>query len=85
MIGNDIHGSNHTLPDAVGRTILQFNLVMRDGVIFAYSGYFLNTRRIRFQVWRTADVWTRKYSLVGETVVNPKTTYQKEDVSLMDI
>ncbi|KAK2174617.1 hypothetical protein NP493_789g00026 [Ridgeia piscesae] len=64
-------------------TYLLDDRVLTDGVVFAYSAYFISNKPVRFQVWRPVVNGTENvYRLVGQTRVRPSQTYSREDIYL---
>ena len=58
------------------------DMILTEGIVFAYSAYFRSDKPIRFQIWRPVVNGTKdSYRLIGETRVIPSVTNAREDVS----
>lgn len=80
-IGNEIQASLSGV-DARGAMFLQTNIVLTEGVVFAYSAYFRNNKRVRFQIWRPVHHVNESsaYRLLAETTVTPSVVLSREDI-----
>ena len=81
VVGNEVTTRSSSVSVAEGTYLLD-DRVLTDGVVFAYSAYFISNKPVRFQVWRPVVNGTENvYRLVGQTRVRPSQTYSREDVS----
>ena len=62
-------------------TFLLKNIQFQDGVIFAYSFYFLSNRPFRIQVWRPRDIFKMRFQLLWESRIVPNEWNKRVDVS----
>ncbi len=88
-IGNGVVASKSGV-DHPGVIFLLDDLILVEGVLFAYSAFFRSDTQLRFQVWRPmptnlAKESDRLFRLVGETVVIPSVIDAREDVSILQI
>ena len=81
MIGNEIKASVSGVDEA-GTTVLMSEVVLDEGVVFAYSAFFRSEKPVRFQIWRPVENVSESYQLVGETRVIPAVNKAREDVSM---
>lgn len=81
MIGNEIKASVSGVDEA-GTTVLMSEVVLEEGVVFAYSAFFRSEKPVRFQIWRPVENVSESYQLVGETRVIPAVNKAREDVSM---
>ena len=82
MVGNDIKASVSGV-DTAGATLIMNNMILNEGVVFAYSAYFRSDKPVRFQIWRPLVNGSKNaYRLVGETRVIPSLKNGREDVSI---
>ena len=87
--GNDI------LPSKLGfdnqpATFLLNDIILEEGVVYAFQAWFRNTLPMYFQVWRPACEGCMNHTLIGEVRVEPATGIKAlahhnviEDVSLL--
>ena len=82
MVGNDIKASVSGV-DTAGATLIMNDMILNEGVVFAYSAYFRSDKPVRFQIWRPLVNGSKNaYRLVGETRVIPSLKNGREDVSI---
>ncbi len=90
QIGNPIFPSMDGL-DVSGATFLMNDVVIEEGVVFAYSGFFRSLKPMWFQIWRPSkangdplsnplDSNNTVFKILGQTSIVP-TTFSREDVS----
>ncbi len=84
VIGNQILASSSGV-DVSGATFLMNDVILTQGVVFAYSAFFRSNKPLRFQIWRpqSLHVSETKFTLIGETRVIPSVLFKREDVSLI--
>ena len=82
VIGNQILASSSGV-DVSGATFLMNDVILTQGVVFAYSAFFRSNKPVRFQIWRpqSLHVQETKFTLIGETRVIPSVLFKREDVS----
>ena len=81
-VGNDIKASASGV-DIAGATLIMNDMILTEGVVFAYSAYFRSDKPVRFQIWRpVVNETTNAYRLIGETRVIPSVKNDREDVSV---
>ena len=83
-VGNDIQPSLSGV-DVAGATFLLEQKIKRNGRVFAFSGYFRNTNKIRFQIWRPSNSTVtnpQEFRLVAETRLQPSVENAREDVCI---
>ena len=81
-VGNDIKASASGV-DIAGATLIMNDMILTEGVVFAYSAYFRSDKPVRFQIWRpVVNETTNAYRLIGETRVIPSVKNDREDVSI---
>ena len=83
-IGHEVDWSQEQVPEGLkyaNTTFLLNDVIMQDGLLFAYSAYFLSNKPIRFQVWRPVSVFEREYKLLWEHRVIPAEWNTRVDVS----
>ena len=79
--GNAILASLSGL-DVAGATILLTDVILTEGVVFAYSAYIRSNKPVHFQIWRPVVNGTKdSYRLIGDTRVVPSVNNSREDVS----
>jgi hypothetical protein len=81
-VGNKILASASGV-DVAGYTFLLDDIILQEGVVFAYSAFFRSDSPVRFQIWRPnpdSQGATRHFQLVGETRTIPSVTNLREDV-----
>ena len=81
-IGKEPRASTTALPYS-NTTFLIPDIVQENGVLFAYSAYFISRNPIRFQVWRPTNILLREFKLVHEMRARPTATGQRGDVGPM--
>ena len=67
-----------------GTTFLLDNVALKDGVLFAFRGYFRNFNPVQFQIWRVMNETQRVYKMVADYEVSPTLPKNSEDVSIYD-
>jgi len=86
-IGPDIQPIVATIDSSAGSTFLVNDVVLDHGVLFAFSAFFVNTSRVRFQVWRPYKTnYTSSgatFRLVFQAAMTPSVSLSREDVSLV--
>ena len=83
MFGNTIKASLSGL-DVAGATILLNDMILTEGVVFAYSAFIRSNKPVHFQIWRSVVNGTKdSYRLIGDTRVVPSVNNDKEDVSIV--
>ena len=83
-VGHEIIGSNSGI-DVQGATFLMNDVILEEGVVFAFSAFFRFDSRIKFQIWRPAgplQLDHRDFQLLGEISIIPSITKDREDVSI---
>ena len=83
-IGNDILSSRSGV-DVAGATFLLPHTIQREGRVFAFSGYFRNNNKIRFQIWRPTNrtiTSQQEFRLLAETPLQPSVEDAREDVRI---
>ncbi|KAI0213831.1 hypothetical protein LSAT2_001082 [Lamellibrachia satsuma] len=79
-VGNDIKASASGV-DIAGATLIMNDMILTEGVVFAYSAYFRSDKPVRFQIWRpVVNETTNAYRLIGETRVIPSVKNDREDI-----
>ena len=82
MVGNEIKASVSGV-DTAGATLIMNDMILNEGVVFAYSAYFRSDKPVRFQIWRPVVNGSKNaYRMVGETRVIPSLKDGREDVSI---
>ena len=86
-IGNPIMATDSSV-DVPGAIFLADDVILSEGILFAYSAYFRRDTYMRFQVWRPVNgsddssAALRKLALVSELRVKPSVMMSREDVSI---
>ena len=57
------------------------SVALEDGILFAFSAYFVNTNPTYFQLWRPINLTSRVFELVEEWPITPASADTREDVS----
>jgi hypothetical protein len=84
-VGNEISRPSLSGVDVPRATFLQKDIILTEGVVFAYSAYFRSDKPVRFQIWRPMTgpgVESNTYRLISQTRVLPAVVAAREDVSL---
>ena len=84
-IGNEISRASLSGVDVPRATFLQKDIILTEGVVFAYSAYYRSAKPVRFQIWRPmagAGVEGDTYRLIAQTSVLPAVLRAREDVSV---
>jgi len=79
-LGNRIVASASGL-EVARTTVLMSDVILNEGVVFAYSAFFRSDKPVRFQIWRPVENVSDSYQLIGETRVIPAVMNAREDVS----
>ena len=78
--------------DVPGATFLMNDVILTDGVVFAFSAFFRSSASVFFQIWRPVKKsndnaivtsTTHKLQLVYQLKTIPSVMYRREDVSLL--
>ncbi len=82
QIGNDLKGSLSGV-DIPRVGFLLDDMVLSEGVLYAYSAFWRKDTPVRIQIWRpsAADPDTKTFTLIDELAVIPSVTEAREDVS----
>ena len=82
QIGNDLAGSLSGV-DVPKVAFLLDDLILQEGIVYAYSAFWRTDTPVRFQIWRLscAEQGCKTFALVDEIRVIPSVTKQREDVS----
>ena len=68
--------------DIPGVIFLMRDVILGEGVLFAYSAYFRSDSKVRFQIWRpVSGPDDNVMVLISETTVIPSVKMDREDVS----
>ena len=69
--------------DVAGATFLINDVILKRGVVFAYSAFFRSNKPVRLQIWRPLSLSAdeKAFRLVSETRVVPSLILSREDVS----
>ena len=79
--GNAILASKSGV-DVPGVTFLMNDMILTEGVVFAFSAYIRSNKPVHFQIWRSVVNGTNNsYRLIGDTRVVPSVNNDREDVS----
>ena len=80
-VGNAILASSSGV-DVPGVTFLLNDMILTEGVVFAFSAYIRSNKPVHFQIWRSVVNGTKdSYRLIGDTRVVPSVNNDREDVS----
>ena len=83
LIGNAVTATSSTNQHN-GSVFLLDNPVEERGVLFAFSGYFVNQKTACFQIWRPVDAASGRFLLLKEEHFRPTVTEDsREDVSTL--
>ena len=87
-IGNAIVGSPSGV-DVAGAIFLLNDVLLEEGVVFAFSAYFRVDTLVSFQIWRPIEsndtsVDTSNFRLIGQLQTVPSVVNFREDVSMGD-
>ena len=82
QIGNDLAGSLSGV-DVPKVAFLLDDLILQEGIVYAYSAFWRTDTPVRFQIWRLscAQQGCKTFALVDEIRVIPSVIKQREDVS----
>ena len=80
-VGNAMLASSSGV-DVPGVTFLLNDMILTEGVVFAFSAYIRSNKPVHFQIWRSVVNGTNNsYRLIGYTRVVPSVNNDREDVS----
>ena len=84
QIGNDLAGSLSGV-DVPKVAFLLDDLILQEGIVYAYSAFWRSDTPVRFQIWRLAcaEEGCKTFALVDEIRVIPSVIKQREDVSIL--
>jgi len=83
-IGNPIRSSTSGM-NVPGAVFLINDIVLREGVLYAYRSYFRSDKPVHFQVWRPEGEETptgRDFKLISDVRIVPSVVDQVEDIYL---
>ena len=83
-VGNEISQASLSGVDVPGATFLQKDIILTEGVVFAYSAYFRSDKPVTYQIWRPVNDSQSQddtYRLIAQTRVLPAVVGGREDVS----
>ena len=83
-VGNAIQSSLSGV-DLPGATFLINDIVLDEGVLFAFRAYFRSDKPLRFQIWRPVPnaVMEGRFRLISDTWVIPSVVNEVEDIYLV--
>jgi len=83
-VGNEISKPSLSGVDVPRATFLQKDIILTEGVVFAYSAYFRSDKPVTYQIWRPVNEGNTEgdtYRLIAQTRVLPSVVGGREDVS----
>ena len=81
-VGNAIRSSSSGV-DVAGATFLINDIVLAEGVLFAFRAYFRSDKPVRFQIWRPIPSGVEgTFELISDSKVIPSLVNEVEDIYL---